>query len=135
MLIVSVNVIGTTCQREVMVVSDDLMTRSEVAAYLGVSLSRIRALMTEGRLAGRLLGGRWVIERAAVRALTLGPRGRPKGIPMVATRPVLPPQRTSVPAAPVVVQPPVFRPTLRATTAVDDVVYERDDSAQVPADW
>lgn len=117
-----------------------LVGRRGAAALLGVSVSRIQALMDQGRLVGERVDGRWLFERAAVEQLPLRPRGRPRPAltvepPPVTTRPVLPPQRTSVPAAPVVVQPPVYRPTLRATTEADDVVYERDDSAQVPADW
>lgn len=47
---------------------DDLLTVAEAAARLGVSARRVRAMIDSGQLEARKLGGRWLVDPAAVDA-------------------------------------------------------------------
>ena len=53
------------------------MTTADVAARLGVSTRRVRALVAEGRLAGRRVGRDILIDSRSVDRYTPRPTGRP----------------------------------------------------------
>jgi excisionase family DNA binding protein len=57
----------------------DPLSVPEAARILGLSPARVRALVVAGQLQGTKIGGRWVVERAAVEARKRhrGPGGRP----------------------------------------------------------
>jgi len=57
----------------------DLLSLPQAASALGLSSSRIQALVAQGRLPASKIGGRWLIERAAVdrRRREESLRGRP----------------------------------------------------------
>ena len=56
-----------------------LLTTKEAAAKLGISIRRVRALISEGKLTAHKLGRDYVIEEAALsRVRTYGKAGRPK---------------------------------------------------------
>jgi excisionase family DNA binding protein len=60
---------------------DDLLTTQNAALKLGVSPSRVRQLVREGRLIAQKMGRDLLISRATVEAFALLPRrrtGRPK---------------------------------------------------------
>lgn len=55
-----------------------LLTTKEVAKKLGVSVRRIRALITEGKIKAHQLGREYAIEESALEAVkTYGKSGRP----------------------------------------------------------
>jgi excisionase family DNA binding protein len=57
----------------------DPVSVPEAASILGLSPARVRALVGRGQLPGAKVGGRWLVERAAVEARKRrrGPGGRP----------------------------------------------------------
>ncbi len=57
----------------------DALSVPEAASILGLSPARVRALVGRGQLPGAKVGGRWVVERAAVEARKRhrSPGGRP----------------------------------------------------------
>jgi excisionase family DNA binding protein len=57
----------------------DYVSVAEAAKELGLSPRRVRSLVENAQLAGRQVGGHWLIEREAVEALNLQqrPNGRP----------------------------------------------------------
>jgi excisionase family DNA binding protein len=55
-----------------------LLGVNEAAEKLGVSTRRVRALITEGKLAASYVGGGYIIEEAALNSVTVyGKAGRP----------------------------------------------------------
>jgi excisionase family DNA binding protein len=65
---------------------DALMTTAEAAALLGVTDSRVRQYIMDGRLReARRIGGAIMLERRDVEALVRLPRGRPRTAPKGAT--------------------------------------------------
>ncbi len=50
----------------------DWVTSVEAARMIGVSERRVRQLLADGRLAGRLAGGRWQVDRASVLDMLAG---------------------------------------------------------------
>lgn len=47
---------------------DEFLSVPEASAQLGVNHSRVRALLASGQLAGKKIGGRWVVSREGVQA-------------------------------------------------------------------
>lgn len=56
-----------------------LLTVAEVACELGLSASRVRALIAAGRLKASKLGSQWIVIASDVDAVRTRVSGRPKG--------------------------------------------------------
>jgi len=55
------------------------LSTGEAAKRLGVNERHVRLLLDEGRLAGQKIGGRWIVDAAALRKYRKHPTmGRPK---------------------------------------------------------
>jgi excisionase family DNA binding protein len=57
----------------------DKLSAREAAAFLGISHSRVRALLLEGRIRGEKVGQGWIIYRSELERFAAKPRlnGRP----------------------------------------------------------
>jgi len=57
--------------------SDDLLTTQQAAAELGVTDSRIRQLIIDGKLPAQRFGRSHMIRRSDLKNVVIGNRGRP----------------------------------------------------------
>lgn len=55
----------------------DLLTIQQAGVELGISRSRVHALIQAGRLPAQKIGSYWAIERAALEAVRVRKPGRP----------------------------------------------------------
>ena len=58
-----------------------MLTTTQAAAFLGVSVRRVQKLIADGRLPATRFGGAWEVQLADLRAFAATPRraGRPVG--------------------------------------------------------
>jgi excisionase family DNA binding protein len=57
----------------------ELLTTEQAAKSLGISVARVKQLLSEGKLKGQHIGKQWIIERSALDEVTIyGKRGRPR---------------------------------------------------------
>jgi excisionase family DNA binding protein len=56
---------------------DDLLSTPEVAAELGLSVTRVQVFINKGRLPARRVGKVWAVRRGDLALLQIGKRGRP----------------------------------------------------------
>ena len=61
--------------------SDDLLTTQEAAAELGVTDSRVRQLIIDGKLPAQRFGRSHMIRRSDLAQVEVGNRGRPRKNP------------------------------------------------------
>jgi excisionase family DNA binding protein len=61
------------------VIAGPILTTAQAAARLGVSVRRIQAMISAGRLAATRFGAVWVITPAALKAVAVRRPGRPTG--------------------------------------------------------
>ena len=57
---------------------DELLTTQEAAAELGVTDSRVRQLVLDGKLPARKFGRSHMIKRSDLKLVVIGNRGRPR---------------------------------------------------------
>jgi excisionase family DNA binding protein len=55
-----------------------MLTTKDVAVKLGISRRRVLAMIQRGRLPARRIGVQWVIDEAALEAVRVRRRGRPR---------------------------------------------------------
>jgi excisionase family DNA binding protein len=58
--------------------SDDLLTTQQAAAELGVTDSRVRQLIIDGKLPAQRFGRSHMIRRKDLKGVVIGNRGRPR---------------------------------------------------------
>jgi excisionase family DNA binding protein len=56
----------------------ELLTTEQAAKSLGISVARVKQLLSEGKLKGQHIGKQWIIERSALdEVIVYGKAGRP----------------------------------------------------------